>query len=258
MTPYLRLNNIPSSFYEYLLTLLYALLKALHFMFQRQGELKIMSFSRNSYHTDIKIAFKLNLLPENLSRKIPKTTKHRFKNSDFSALFGIDYANTIQSNTALIREIVKSKNIMAVLKAVIRVKKTVIKLKSSVHSQFDKMKQIVSTIQNVKDSIGLERSCRLFNLSRSQFFSWLHQVSHLCFDSFIQKCIRRWPNQLSVSTLKKMESLLNDERYNGWPIGSIALESKMQRRAFGFNRIMVQIRKASRHFQKASALSQKT
>lgn len=183
-------------------------------------------FRRNKYHTSIKIAYKLNLLPKELCHLIPKSTLYRFRSSDFSDIFGMEYGSFLSDNQALLQDLLKSNASLSITRAILRIKNTIITITQGALSEFEKMKAVIKTIHIVKPIIGLDRACRLFSLSRSVYYSWFHQISHRCFDSFIGKCVRRWPNQLSISTLNTMKNLRADTRFKGWPLASIALFAK--------------------------------
>ncbi len=182
-----------------------------------------MSIStRHRYHTGIKLAYKMNLLPPDTVSKIPKSTLHRFRYSDYSDLFGIELAGKLESNELIIKELLLCKSALAAAKSIIRIKNTIINIRESALSGIQRMKEIASVINDIRDSIGLDSACEHFSISRSTFHSWNFQIKHYCFDSFIGKCMRRWPNQISLSSVEKIKSLCEDDMFKGWPIVSIA------------------------------------
>ncbi len=175
-----------------------------------------MIFSgRNRYHTSIKIACKMNLLPPDAARLIPKSSLHRFKNSDYSDIFGIELAESLESNELLIKELLHCKSALAAAKGIIKIKNSLIKIKEFSLSSFQRMKEIISVINDAKDSTGLDIALHHFNISKSTFYSWSFQVKHYCHDSFFGKCIRRWPNQLPLSSVEIIKSLCNNDIFKG-------------------------------------------
>ena len=54
-----------------------------------------------SYHTDIKIAEFLGILPDSIRSQIPKSTLHNFRNIDFSEIFGREFSNLVGNTVAL-------------------------------------------------------------------------------------------------------------------------------------------------------------
>ncbi len=187
-----------------------------------------MSQSRNIYHTSIKLSYKMNLLPAETVNRIPKSTLHRFKNSDYSNIFGIELSHYLQQNELLIKELIQCRTALNISRCVIKIKNAVIKIRESALTGFNMIKEIVDTVNSVKYLTGLDTALSHFSISRSTFHSWSFQVKHYCFNSFIGKCLRRWPNQLSLSSVEKIRSLCNDEKFNGWPIASIAHYAKRE------------------------------
>ena len=96
-------------------------------------------------------------------------------------------------------------------------------------SSFQRMKEIISVINDVKESVGFDIALHLFNISKSTFYSWSFQVKHYCHDSFFGKCIRRWPNQLPLSSVEIIKSLCNDDIFKGWPMVSIAFYARREK-----------------------------
>jgi len=185
-----------------------------------------MIASRNIYHTGIKLSYKMNLLPAEITKQIPKSTLSRFKNTDYSGIFGIELAESLERNELLIKELLDSKTALTVSRGILEIKNTIIKIKESTLTFFQRIKEIVSVVEIVKNSIGLDTALSHFSISCSTFHSWTFQVKHQCFNSFIGKCVRRWPNQLSSSSIEKIKSLCEDEKFKGWPIVSIAHYAK--------------------------------
>jgi hypothetical protein len=168
----------------------------------------------------------MNLLPPETVKMIPKSTLYRFRNSDYSHLFGIELAVTLEQNELLIRELLQCRAALNASRGIIKIKNIIIKIRESSLSGFQRIKEIVSVINNVRDAIGLDTACEHFNISRSTFHSWQFQVKHYCYESFIGKCLRRWPGQLPVSSVEKIRSFCEDEMFRGWPIVSIAHYAK--------------------------------
>jgi putative transposase len=173
---------------------------------------------RKKYHTFIKSACKLNTLPHECIKLIPKSSVHRFRNTDFSSFFGYELAAKLEDNETLMKELLNCKSALVTAKAVIKIKNTIIYIKESTLSQIQRMKYIISTINKVKDSISLDQALLLFNISKSTFYSWSFQINHICFESFVGKCIKRFPNQLSLDSIDKIKSLCEDKIFKGWPV----------------------------------------
>jgi len=58
-----------------------------------------MNFAvRKKYYTSIKLACKLNILPCDYLKLIPKSSLYRFKNTDFSSYFGHELAAQLSTD----------------------------------------------------------------------------------------------------------------------------------------------------------------
>lgn len=97
-----------------------------------------MNTSRNRYHTSIKIACKLNILNNDLLKLIPRSTLHRFKISDFSNIFGLEFTESLERNEFLIKELLQCKSALLVFKGIIKIKNSIIRIKEFSLSSFRK------------------------------------------------------------------------------------------------------------------------
>ncbi|MCK4543257.1 MAG: hypothetical protein KAU17_13575, partial [Spirochaetales bacterium] len=171
----------------------------------------------NSYHSNIKIAASLDILPNELKRIIPKSSLHRFRNTDYSSLLGYKEDQDLTRIITLVKEFLQSKLAVEVFTAALRVRDVTIsilkRLQQSSLSKLQTKTMIVTTINRVKDSLGLSRVLRFFGISMYKYLSWSKEIKHKCSDSPIHKCLRIWPNQLSKKEVTKMKSLLTDPEY---------------------------------------------
>jgi hypothetical protein len=179
-----------------------------------------MTIQRKSYHTNFKLAVKYNLIDNDKIQGIPKTTLYRFKNSDYSSVIGNSTTKFLDSHEEIIKDIAQSKLFIQHLKAIIEIKKTIINTKTSITNELQKIKVTVYTIIKTKDIIGFKKALSHFNIKPSTFYSWLHQITYPCHDSFIGKCIKRWPNQIAISVINKIKNLCHNKEFTGWPLAS--------------------------------------
>ena len=171
----------------------------------------------NSYHSNIKIAASLDILPNELKRIIPKSSLNRFRNTDYSSLLGYKEDQDFTRIITIAKEFLQSRLAINVFKAALRVRDVKIsilsRLQQSSLSKLQMKTMIVTTINRVKDSLGLSRVLRFFGISMYKYLSWSKEIKHKCSDSPIHKCLRIWPNQLSKKEVTKMKSLLTDPEY---------------------------------------------
>ncbi len=121
-----------------------------------------MSQKRNSYHTNFKLAIKHNLIDKKNLKYIPKTTIHRFKNSDYSHIYGHNMVSFLDSKQDLINELVHSKNIIKYIEAVLFIKNSIIKIHTTIKNEFEKIKETVNTINEVKSTLGFSKNLLIF------------------------------------------------------------------------------------------------
>ena len=186
--------------------------------------------SRNVYHTELKIACSLGLLDPSHLALIPRSSRYRFCTSDYSTLVGSELSALLHQNRDIISELIKSRKALAICRAIISIKHTLVSIHSSfssglhilAHNHRHVMESVVSGISRVQDITGMDKAASLFGISRSTFFSWRTIVSHQCVDSPSGRCIRQWPNQIRFDTVQVMRSLCSDPSLSGWPISSIA------------------------------------
>ena len=79
-----------------------------------------MSNQRQSYHSDFKLAVQLDCVPSNILSRIPRSSRHRFKYSDYSTLYGSELSSLFE-NMDLIKEIAQSKAALHTARAVLRI-----------------------------------------------------------------------------------------------------------------------------------------
>ena len=171
---------------------------------------------RQSYSTEYKIAIAADLVPSHQLSLIPRSTIHGIKNYDFSKLIGHDM---VIEKVQMLKNIAKHEEILRIGNAAIRVKNTIIKmmtaLKSNKTQWHDMKKQIVNTIQRVKNTLGFDRALRYFKLSKSKFYSWYHQTKTECLETFTGFCPKIKPNQLTRQEVKTIKELTSDEKFKG-------------------------------------------
>lgn len=85
-----------------------------------------------------------------------------------------------------------------------------------------------------------KKACKNLEISYSTYLNWSRQVKYKCSNSLLKICTSNYHQQLTISEVKKMESLLSDSRYKLWPIASIA--------HFGFKNNIINAHLSTIHF----------
>jgi putative transposase len=156
------------------------------------------------------------------------------RNKSKQSLVGNEFSQLLHTHRNLITELLKSRNIFTVCKAIISIKNVLISIYSqftlNIHAlakkHYSVMNSIVSAISRSKDSLGLEKAALFFGISRATFFSWQSILSFPCTDSPVGRCVRRWPNQLSEKAVSTMKELCIDISLKGWPLSSLSFFAK--------------------------------
>jgi putative transposase len=179
--------------------------------------------SRRSYHTNVKLLAKMDLLPEETAGLIPKSNISRWKSSDFSGMVDIDSGNKRIEDVKLLMQ---HEKLLKTCTAVLRVKNTIISvLKKKSERKIKKADAkniIVRTIDRVKETLSLRKAANCFKITVSKYYNWAKQVKNKCLATLTEKCPRIYPNQLTGHETQKMKDLLEDKKFQGWPIYSIA------------------------------------
>ncbi|MBY0432552.1 MAG: hypothetical protein K2U26_00415 [Cyclobacteriaceae bacterium] len=187
-----------------------------------------MAVTKISYHTSIKYLVRENLLAKEICDRIPRTNMWRWKKeaSDKYVCFDLNLTGT--QDFDLVRSFAQNKKARRIYSAYVRLARFYRELTHSIpefqrHVRKWKM-QVVRIIDRVKESIGLARVLRFFNISVYTFRQWSMESYTQCFQSAIGACNRIYPAQLSKQELGKLKEKLLDSRHQYWPISSIAFQ----------------------------------
>ncbi|MBI4979488.1 MAG: hypothetical protein HZC28_18570 [Spirochaetes bacterium] len=149
------------------------------------------SFSRHTYHTDVKIMARLDILPDSLRHTIPKANISRWKREDHSRDIGYDALS--HNDIATVVRLARHTYFIRKAAAFFRMKDAAITILRNLTSSLTKAnlkKIVVATVQRVKDIIGLARAARYFKITVSTFYAWAHEVASMCALSVLDRCPR--------------------------------------------------------------------
>ena len=185
-----------------------------------------MSTTRKSYHTDFKIACNFGFLSDHTYKSIPKTTRHRFKHSDYSNHIGAKEYSQIISNMYIIKRIAKLQKLVNTLKVLFKandvIKSIYQKYTQPLHTFFNKesvRNKIIKFIKQNSNYFDISKLAKLFNISAHTFYKWIKKE---CYSSPFKKCYQRHPFQLTLKESNKIKQMLLDPNFKHWPIVSIA------------------------------------
>ncbi len=179
-----------------------------------------MPTTRLSYHTHIKLLARQGLLPTEFLAQIPRTNIHRWRNEAENKYHSFNLTCDPSVHPS------EGKKTKRTFSAYVRIGKLFTSIAHSLpafhHQVKEHSKQVVALIQRVRNTIGLKRALKFFDISVQTFRQWSLQSMTSCFQSAIGFCNRIYPNQLSRAEVQKIKEMLTDAQFQYWPISSIA------------------------------------
>lgn len=181
--------------------------------------------SRSSYHTDLKLAFQLGLIPVELIKRIPRSTRYRFKTTDYSTLVGTEYSAIID-NLEFVKNILSSRSTIAVASAFLRII-SLLRFLSLPLTDLHKSKNIDNRTRIVKRVISASRYIPLgtilnfLKLSPRRFINWKNNAIP-CLSSPLGRCRRSTPSQLANNEVLAIRKAYSNPETVHWPSISVA------------------------------------
>lgn len=189
---------------------------------------------KRSYHTDIIMQYKLDILPKEIYKQIPSSTLYNWRNKDVSSLFGLDNIRETETTLKMMKDYLSVKHLLKAAKAIYYIHCTYVNLFESVKNKkqiFLQSKEIIiETIERIKDSIGMARALKAFNISHQQFYAWKRKIN--CKISPINFCRKKYHNQLTEKEVNTIKKYLTKPEYRHWNITPIYYEILRNKAAF--------------------------
>ena len=169
------------------------------------------------YHTDVKLAERLGILPQRLRLIIPRSTRLHWRNEDDPDDFLVMDSMTGRKvalvkdikDESLLRQLEMLKRVNFVLRNLIR------EMKSPKQILAEKKAHIVRIIHRFSPLCGRKMVLRAFGISNQQFHYWARNI-HKCASTFSELCRVKHPFQLTLSEIKKFIKYLKDPRFACW------------------------------------------
>lgn len=169
------------------------------------------------------------MLPKEFRKQIPASTICSWRKVDYSTYLGnefrfffeehFDDVNTQQKLTeaqSLLRNINKAWSLLGNHFA---------KYIQDEKSDRDLQKRVVLAVNSLRLSLGITPSLKLLGINRAQYYQWSAIAKHRCHDSFASLCMKRFPRQLTLKEVQKIKTQLTTDKYEHWPIVSIAADA---------------------------------
>lgn len=183
---------------------------------------------RRSWDTSVKHYYRLGLgdsIPAEIKQIIPSSNISRWKNESNDKYTGCQVAEYINQELELIKRIGqnrKTKNILNSYFKLIDILHDILKpITSFKRSLYNNKEVLVNTIENLKPHIPVEKSLRIFNISRSSYQNYKTLVLNKCNNSYFQWCLNSYPQQLLNKEIAIIKKYLEMEGYQFWSKSSI-------------------------------------
>ena len=134
---------------------------------------------KRTYSTEFKRACAAGFVPEQILRKIPRSTLHSFLFYDHNKPFGAEFVNDTMT---VLRGVSNSSFLMrfnrvylytfATLESVFTLSGIDLKI---LYSKESVRRRLVKFIDRTKDTFGFERILRALHISRNTFYRWKEQ-----------------------------------------------------------------------------------
>ena len=180
---------------------------------------------KRTYHPLVILLYQMKLLPSEIAREIPRSTKYDHKKYDLTKQYGHELANQLNETMKLFEMVVKLKQKFNKLKEIIRLKNVKIfflkHMENLSISTLRLKEKAVRSIQKALSILDLKTVLKQLSISKETYFRWKKQIKENCIDSLIKKCFKRHPNQLTIKEVKKIKDLCSQEEFKYWPFASI-------------------------------------
>lgn len=166
------------------------------------------------------------ILPHEFRRKIPYPTISTWRKTDYSQYLGHEFryifADAFTNAEISYKYHGLKKGVMSMAKAWITLASVVRPVLKDACGDKLLQKRVLEAIHHMKAYIGIERTLKMLDISRTLYQQWLLEARFNCFDSYSSLCVKRHPHQLEMKKVEKIKDKLLDTKYDHWPIVSIA------------------------------------
>jgi putative transposase len=225
-----------------------------------------------TYSTSLKIYYSLGLqnqfVAKELRSQIPSSTSSAWKNSRFEHIIGSQLEKNIQRNLNEIQLLYHPKGSVPRKLATAQIRFILLLTSFFERKTFQKVlrrnkTQLINFIERFEDQVSVKQLSKILNISTKTFNYWKTQVKFKCDTSSLLLCVKRHPNQATISEVNVIKKWLSKPEFSHWGIHSIwALafkqkETNLSKPAWYHYNKLLQIRKHAKKGRKPSYTSLK-
>ncbi|NII26638.1 hypothetical protein HB364_16230 [Pseudoflavitalea sp. X16] len=175
-----------------------------------------------SYHPYFLLAFHLNILPDHLLLRIPKSTRHDWKQKNTQLLFGYDWYLQHQSSFTIMQQVFTNEKLLQINKALLRV----IALTRFLKKYSTRIKEhignaggvVLGNINKNKKVLPLQVILKYLQLPYPAYLQLKRQA---CRQSLLNLCRLKHPAQLLSKEVAIIKSYCTDACWLHWPLSSV-------------------------------------
>jgi len=178
-----------------------------------------------SYHTTLKQLAQRNTLPQSYSTNIDRSTLWRWRRESDNKYTGSELVDIV-----ILEEFISRKEAQTIMRNYMRL---IISIASflSISNEFGRLIQankesLVQVLSQYQKVTYIKMILRLLKLPVSVFYYWKNQFLYKCDTSPLGLCKSIYPHQLTVKEANVIKELVSSDRFQYWPICSLAWYAK--------------------------------
>ncbi len=187
---------------------------------------------RKSWDTNVKHYVRSGLyysLPNEIKNQIPSSNISRWKNESKYKYFGSEITQYINQDIELYKRIGQNSSIKKLNEGYFELVDVLHKVLSQVKGVQQKLATnkefIVNTIENLKNTIPIDKAIHVFGISRSTYQNYKTLVTNKCDTSYFLWCVKKYPHQLLKKEILVIRDYMIDKKYKYWSKSSIYLKA---------------------------------
>ncbi len=172
--------------------------------------------TKRKYHPLIILMYTSGMLDHLQINEIPRNTRWRWNHFDHTNYYGYELAEDYIDKFDQVKEIYSSKYAYKATRFICSMSNGYKEIVAEFEQQKSILRKnalrIVDSIDRMKynSGVNLDKICRLLGVSKDWYYR--HRKKLNCTKSIINRCLNRFPNQLTVEEVITIENLFNDQK----------------------------------------------